>query len=337
MRWRLSALVAALALTSGCSATTESTEVGVRVERVGIFSTRGVQEQVYEPGGTYFFFRPMSDWHVFDTSIQNLIMVREHTEGDRQGDDSLRFKTIDGNDVSVNVTVAWRVVADKAPYLLQFVGDSTDEVEEKLVRGVSRSVIRDVLNQLSSEEYYQADRRFDMAEEAKGRLNRIFAEEGVHVEQILLGEHKFNQEYEQIIRDKKVAEQETERLASETEAARQEMLRDLEKAKGEVAKVLEKAQGDAAQRKLEADAIFFERQKQAEAILAEKTAKAEGLTEQARALAGSGGEKMVKLAIARALQGKEIVFVPAGTGMDLRSTDMNALLQTYGVQKAAGQ
>jgi hypothetical protein len=110
------------------------------------------------------------------------------------------------------------------------------------------------------------------------------------------------------------------------------MKRDLEKAKGEVSKTIEQARGESAQRTLEADAIFFERERQATAILAEKKARAEGLTAQARALAGSGGEAMVKLEVARALAGKKFVFVPAGGGMDVRSTDVNALLQTYGVQ-----
>jgi hypothetical protein len=44
---------------------------------------------------------------------------------------------------------------------------------------------------------------------------------------------------------------------------------------------------------------------------------------------------MVKLAIAKALQGKEIVFLPAGTGMDVRTTDVNALLSTYGIQSVS--
>ena len=140
------------------------------------------------------------------------------------------------------MTIAWSVMPDKAPYVLQFVGSDTGEVEDKFVRPVSRTIVRDVLNQLTSEEYYQADRRFQAAEEAKERLNVVLAGEGVLVEQVLLGEHKFNQTYEQIIRDKKVAEQEASRLQSETEAAAEEMKRDLERAKGTVSKSLEEAQ-----------------------------------------------------------------------------------------------
>ncbi len=332
MRNKLAALLLSVGLLglTACSASTESTEIGVRVVKATVIGSKGVQDDIYPQGGTYFFFRPLSDWYIYDVGLQNLQMTREHGEGSRVGDDSLRFKTIDGNDISVNVTIAWNIDPTMAPYIARFVGTSTDEVQEKLVRPVSRTVVRDVLNQLTSEEYYAAERRFAMGEQARERLSLILNQEGIIVEQVLLGEHKFNPEYEQTIKDKKVAEQEASRLVAETEAAGAEMERDLEKAKGRVSQAVEDAKGVAGRKRLEADAIFFEREKQAEAILAEKRASAEGLTAKAKAMAGSGGRSMVKLKVAESLKGKEIVFVPAGTGVDLRSTDMNALLQTYG-------
>jgi regulator of protease activity HflC (stomatin/prohibitin superfamily) len=320
------------ALCAGCSASTESTEVGVRTDLIGLFGGQGVRGDVYPPGGTYFFFRLFSGWYTFDTAIQNLVMVREAHVGDRVGDDSLRFKTVDGNDISVNVTVSWRIDPARAPYLVQFVGQSTAEVEDELVRPVARAMIRDVLNQLTSEAYYQAERRFQMGSEAKARLNQVLGPDGIIIEQVLLGEHKFNEEYEQMIRDKKVAEQEAERLVSEAVASAEEMKRDLEKMKGEVSKKIEAARGDAERKKLEADAVYFEREKAAMAVLTEKQSLAEGLRARTAALGGAGGDRMVKLKIAEALAGKEILFLPAGSGMDVRNTDMNALLQQYGVQ-----
>ena len=56
----------------------------------------------------------------------------------------------------------------------------------------------------------------------------------------------------------------------------------------------------------------------------------------AQALAGGGGTNMVKLKVAESLKGKQIVFLPAGSGMDVRTTDVNALLQRYGVEDVAG-
>jgi regulator of protease activity HflC (stomatin/prohibitin superfamily) len=332
-------MVTALLLSQlfGCTASTEATEIGVRTVNFSLLGGRGIQSEVYAQGQTYFFPRWFSSWTVYDVGLQNLEMVRAANPSDRLADESVKFKTVDGNDVSVDVTVVWQIEPSKAPHVLGKVGAANAEVSDKLVRPIARTVVRDVLNKLTSEEYYQADRRYQLAEEARERLTALLEPEGVQISQVLLGGHQFNATYEGIIRDKKVAEQEGARLQSETEAAAEEMKRDLEKAKGEVSKTIEQARGAAEQRKLEADAIFFERERQAAAILTEKKARAEGLQARARALAGGGGKAMVKLEVAKALAGKQILFVPAGGGNDLRTTDMNALLQQFGALSVAGR
>jgi regulator of protease activity HflC (stomatin/prohibitin superfamily) len=328
--------VGLLALLTACTPhSTGSTEVGVRVRKLALLGSAGVSSEAYAPGATYFFAPFLNDFYVFDAALQNLTMSRDSNTGNRRGDDALRFKTIDGNDISVNVTVAWSIDPTKVSYLVQFVGNDTTQVEEQLVRPVARTVIRDVLNALASEEYYDAGIRFQKGEEANQLLNLYLNDEGVRVQQVLLGEHRFNERYEQIIRDKKVAEQDAARLMSETDAAREQMVRELEVAKGGVSKSIEEARGEAEKRKISADAIYFQRQRQADAILAEQRAKAKGIAEKSKAIAGGGGRAMVKLEVARALAGKPIVFLPAG-GTDLRTTDLNGLLQTYGVMAAAG-
>ena len=332
---RLIPLAALALLGTGCTASTDTTEVGVRTVLFSPVGGAGVQEDVYPQGGVYFFPRFLSEWHTFDVAIQNISMMKSAGEGSRVGDDSLHFKTIDGNDIHVDVTISWTIDANKAPYVAQFVGQDRSQVEEKLVRPVARTVVRDVLNKLTSEEYYQANRRFYMANMARDRLNAVLEQEGIRIDQVLLGEHTFNETYEQMIRDKKVADQEAEKLVSETDAVIEERKRDMEMAKGEVSRAIEEAKGYAQQRRIEADAIFYERTKEAEAIRVEKRAKADALIEQARAVSGSGGRNMVKLEVAKHLKGKRIIFVPAGSGMDFRSMDMNKFLQTYGT-KALG-
>jgi regulator of protease activity HflC (stomatin/prohibitin superfamily) len=324
------AIATALLTAVGCSASTESTEVGVRTINVSLIGGRGVSHDVYPQGGTYFFPRMLSEFDTFEVGVQNLAMKRE-TE------DAIRFKTNDGNDVWVDLTVSWEIEADKAWYVDQFVGQDAAEVETKLVRPVARAIVRDVLNQLTSEEYYESDRRFATAEQAKNRLNRALQQEGIHIEQVLLGEHKFNDTYEALIRDKKVAEQEASRLNSETEAELEGKRREMSQLVGEIEKAKALALGESEKRKRDADAIRYEREQQAAAIRLEASAKAEGQRERAAALQGTGGVNVVKLKVADALKGKRILFIPAGSGLDMRSTDMNALLSAYGAMSAAKQ
>ncbi|MDP2309716.1 MAG: SPFH domain-containing protein [Pseudomonadota bacterium] len=316
---------------------TGSTEVGVRTAKVALFGGAGVVKDIYPSGGTFFFAPFINDWHVYDIGLQNLAMTRDLKSGAREGDDSLHFKTHDGNDISVDVTVAWHIDPAKVVYVLQFVGPNNLSVEEQLVRPVARTVLRDLLNELRSEQYYDATARFAKAELARQACNHYLEPEGVTIDQVLLGEHKFNPAYEQVIKDKTVADQEAARLRSESEAAREQRRRELEVARGEVSMTIEQARGEATKRQLTADAAYFARQREAEAMLAEARAKAEGLKAQAKALSGTGGRNMVKLQVAEALRGKPIVFMPAGGGSDLRTTNMNALLEHFGALAVAGK
>ena len=133
-------------------------------------------------------------------------------------------------------------------------GESTDQVKEKLVRPACRSVVRDVLNSLRSEEFYVSEKRFAKAAEARDRLAAVLEPEGIMVRQVILGEHHFNPEYEKVIRDKKLAEQNSERMRSEARAAAEQVKSELQKAKGTVNQQLAAAQGALDTARLSADA-----------------------------------------------------------------------------------
>src|ERR671936_1421263 len=128
-------LLTALLLATFCSActfhSTDSTEVGVLTRKVtffGLLGHKGIQQETYPPGATYTFPALITDWNVFNVALQNLEMVVAKAKGDREGRDDLEFKTHDGNDIAVDVTVAWRIDPKKASYLLARVGGNTAEV-----------------------------------------------------------------------------------------------------------------------------------------------------------------------------------------------------------------
>jgi regulator of protease activity HflC (stomatin/prohibitin superfamily) len=323
-----------LFLTACTFHSTDSTEVGVLTRKIALFGKSGVQQETYPPGATYTFPAFITDWHVFNVALQNLSMTRSKAEGDRAEKDDIEFKTHDGNDISVDVTVAWRIDTAKTPWILEHVGGSTDEVKENLVRPACRSIVRDVLNTMTSEEYYVSDKRFQKAEEAREKLAVVFGPEGVIVERVILGEHHFHPEYEKVIHDKKLAEQTAERMVSEGHAAQQEALRNLETAKGQVNQKIATARGALDQVKLHADADYYRSQREAEAILAEKKAHAKGVEKTNQAMSGAGGRTLVKLRVAEALAGKQIVFLPSGgKAGGLQTMNLNDLLARYAVSE----
>jgi regulator of protease activity HflC (stomatin/prohibitin superfamily) len=334
---RIFLLLSALSMAACVSHSTGETEIGVLVCKLGIGCAdgKGVQRDLYPPGSTNFFAPFLRDFYTFDTKVQNLEMVFAAKNGDRAGRDDLQFKTTDGNDISMDVTVAWTIDPKHAPDLLQNVGTSTAEVKEKLVRPMARTLVRDVLNELDSEAVYNSDKRFEKAEKAKKVLGEALAPHGVLVSQVILHEHRFAPDYEKVIHERKLAEQRAEQLKSETEAATQEALRNLESARGKVASDIAQATGQLAQAKLAADAEYYKAEQNADAILSEKTAEAKAISKRNEALRGSGGRAMVKLRVAEALEGKQIVLVPGGaSGVGLHKLDVNKLVDQAVVNEA---
>jgi len=296
---------------SGCGIvhSTGPTQVGVRVNIL-----TGLEDRIYAPGSTYFFIPFINDWYAFDVSVQTLSMVA-HSGSDHPSD--LAFKTRDGNDIAADVTVQYRMLPEKAAVILQTVGTTDQEVKEKLVRPLARSIVRDALNELNSEGFYISDKRFAAAEKASEELNKAFAQYGLVCEKVALIDYRFHAHYQQAIDAKKVADQAVNKNRSAAEAAIQEYQRNLETKKGDVEKQIAEADGGSAQVRLSADAYYFTRQKDAQAI-----------RKLGEAVAGSGGRTMVKLRLAEALTGKRILLLPSGEGgVSLNRTDINDLVK----------
>lgn len=319
---------------SGCVPhTTGETEVGVRTRKIGLFGKKGVEERIYAQGSTYFFMPLINDWNVFDTKLQNLEMTFSENRGDRKAQDDLVLKTIDGNDISLDIIIAYRIDATKAPYILQYVAKDDRTLRDMIVRTIARSKPRDIFGELKTEAFYVAESREAQANKAKTALQETLGPMGIIIEKVLTNDYRFNPEYTKAIEDKKVADQQVEKNKSAQHAALEEYKRKLEETRGEVNKLVADADGQYQKAKIEAD-VYLEQQKLlAEAIKAEGIAEAKGITEMNKALAGSGGEVMVKLKIAEALQGKKITLLPVSEGgMNLKTTNINGLIETMGVK-----
>ena len=275
----------------------------------------------------------INDWDVFDTKLQNLEMTYSQVRGDRKSRDDLVLKTIDGNDISLDVIIAYRIDANKAPHILQYVARDDATLRDKIVRTVARSKPRDIFGELKTEAFYVADAREAQSGKAREALQKILGPMGIIVEKVLTNDYRFNPEYQKAIEDKKVADQQVEKNKSAQHAATEEYKRKLEEARGEVNKMVADADGQYLKDKIEADVYQEQQQLLAKAIQAEGIAEATGIQEMNNALAGSGGEAIVKLRIAEAIQGKRILLLPVSEGgMNLKTTDINRLIETLGIK-----
>lgn len=319
-------LLAALALaagTSGCAYRTGATEVGVKFNKI----TKSMEQT--QPGTTHFFLPVVNDWKKFDISLQNLVMTAE--AGNQQTKDDLRFKTRDGNDIETDVTVRWRINPDKVDYIWKYVAPSTDEVRLRLVRPQARTYVRDVLNRLDSEEYYNPRLRFAAANDATRLLARHLEPYGVLVEQVLIGDFSFKPEYQRLINSRKEAEKQAEKLEAEILAMQEANQANLQAKVAELTQQLTQAQGQLEKARRDADAYLGRRQQEAQAILAEKASMSESIRKERDALNGSAGDAYVDLQIIEALQKKEIRQIPKLPGGGNVIVDGNRLLEQLGV------
>lgn len=323
---RALAVVVVALVASGCYRSTGSTEVGIKIGK--LFGA----DEVVVPGRTVIVVPIVHDWYVFDTKTQTVEM-KEDGNG-VSGDDALDFKTRDGNDVSVDVTVLYHVDPAKAPHVLRHVASDVDEVRAVLVRPLARSIPRDSLNELSSEEFYDSDLRAAKEEQALVNLRRALEPYGLVCERVVLGNYRFHRNYQAAIDQKKVADQTVNKNRSAAEAAVKEWERELETTRGEVGQLLATERGKAQQVTLQTDAYYEAKKLEADAIVSEKAARAQGITKMKEAMSGAGGRTMVKLRIAEALKGKRIVQFPTSdSAINLQQTDVNRFLESAGVSR----
>ena len=325
MKTLIALLILSTLLLSACTPhTTQATEVGVRFNKI----TRSTE--ISEAGATYFFTPIINDWTTFDTSTQNLIMSAKAGTGDRKEKDDLRFKTRDGNDIETDVTVRWRIDPSRAAGIWRADAPTTLALKERVVRPQARAYVRDVLNRLDSEEYYNPDLRFAAASDSTKVLAGALKPYGIIVEQVILGDFSFKPDYQNLINKRKEAEKQAEKLEAQILATAESNKAIVQQRIAELTELLTRSQGELEQAKRTADAYLGRRQQEAQATLTEKNAAAQGMRKERAALNGSAGDAYVSLQLIDALQKKEIRQIPKMPNGNV-IIDGNKLLQQLGV------
>jgi regulator of protease activity HflC (stomatin/prohibitin superfamily) len=330
MKKILFALLLVPALAACTPHTTGATEVGVQFNKI----TRNTE--VAQPGATYFFMPILNDWTKYDVSTQNLVMAAKVKQGGRRDKDDLVFKTRDGNDIETDVTVRWRIDPSKSAEIWKTVARSREDIEEKLVRPQSRAYVRDVLNRLDSEEFYNPELRFRAAMDATKLLAEHIQPYGIIVEQVMLGDFSFKPEYQGLINKRKEAEKQAEKLEAQILATQESNQANLQQKVSELTEQLTRAEGELEQAKRTADAYLVQKQQEAQALIAEYEAYAEGIRKERAALVGSAGDAYVSLQLIDALQKKEIRQIPKLPNGNV-IIDGNKLLQQLGIINYAAQ
>jgi regulator of protease activity HflC (stomatin/prohibitin superfamily) len=116
-----------------------SSFVQIDAGQVGVTKLFGNVQANVLPSGLHMI-NPLLEVDRLDVRTQNYTMSGVHDEGLKSGDDAIRVLTADGLEVTIDLTVLYRVLPRDAPKLIKETGI---DYETKIVRPISRTRIRD--------------------------------------------------------------------------------------------------------------------------------------------------------------------------------------------------
>lgn len=235
----------------------ESNERGV----VKTIQAGGVRPQALD-SGLHWILPVVEQVVTYSISNQTYTMSFLPNEGQQQGDDSIRARTKDGQEVIIDATVIYRIDPGK---VVQLHIAWQENYEDGVVRPETRGVIRDAASQYGVEEVVSTKRE-EMVQIISDELARSLSENNLELLDFILRDIHFSEEYAAAVEQKQIAEQQAlqaklvvEQKKQEAEQARQEAqgLADAAviAAKGEAEAILIQAQAESDANRLLAESL----------------------------------------------------------------------------------
>jgi SPFH domain, Band 7 family protein len=194
---------------------------------IGVQSLFGkIQNQVLHSGLNVV--NPLVEVRPIDVRTQNYTMSGVNDEGDQSGDDAIRVLTKDGLEVTIDLSVLYRVSASSAPKLIREIGV---EYKDKIIRPVARTKIRDNAVYYDAVELYST-KRDDFQQRIFKSIDDEFSRRGLILENLLVRNITLPQTVKQTIESKISAEQEAQKMQFVLQKEKQEAERKRVEAQG---------------------------------------------------------------------------------------------------------
>lgn len=204
----------------GCFVQIDAGQVGVQK----LFGK--VQQNVLNSGLN--IVNPLVTVERLDVRTQNYTMSGVNDEGHKTGDDAIRVLTSDGLEVTIDLTVLYRVIPSEAPKLIRETGA---DYEDKIVRPISRTRIRDNAVYYEAVALYSTKRDEFQNRIFKG-IEADFKNRGLMLENLLVRNITLPANVKATIEQKIQAEQEAQKMQFILAKERQEADRKRVEAQG---------------------------------------------------------------------------------------------------------
>jgi regulator of protease activity HflC (stomatin/prohibitin superfamily) len=212
-RWILVLVGVGMIFLGSSTATFKQIDAG----HVGVQKIFGkVQDNVLYEGLN--IVNPLATVIEVSTQTQNYTMSGMIDEGQKKGDDAIRILAADGLEVTIDLTVLYRVTAADAPKIIQQIGEN---FEDKVVRPMTRTRIRENAVAFSAVELYSTKREA-FQNSIKLAIEKDFRERGLVLEQLLVRNISLPASVKESIERKITAIQESQRMEYVLDKGRQE-------------------------------------------------------------------------------------------------------------------
>jgi len=289
------ALVLALVLTTlGAGLVyVESNERGV----VKTITAGAVRPDPIQPG-LHWILPVVEQVVTYSISNQNYTMSAVATEGQQQGDDSIRARTKDGQEIILDASVLYRVDPRK---VVQLHIVWQNNYEQGIVRPEARGIIRDAVAQYGVEEVVSS-KRAEMVGYITEQLSATFSENNLELVDFILRDIHFSEGYALAVEQKQIAEQQAQQAKLTVEQKKQEAEQARQIAEGVADAAVIAAQGSA-----DSAVIAAKGAAEARLINAEAEAKANQLLSESLTPTLLQYQYILKLA-----PGVQTIFIPSG-------------------------
>lgn len=201
--------------------------VTIEAGQIGVKKLFGKVQRDVLPSGLHVV-NPLYEVERMDVRTQNYTMSGVQDEGKQVGDDAIRVLTADGLEVTIDLTVLYRLIPGEAPRMVRETGT---DYRDKIVRPISRTRIRD------NAVYYEAISLYSTKrDEFQGRIfsaiENDFKRRGLLLENLLVRNITLPASVKGAIEQKIQAEQEAQKMQFVLQKERQEAERKRVEAQG---------------------------------------------------------------------------------------------------------
>lgn len=216
---------------------------------ISAFASKGYREQALQPGLRWII--PFAEQVTrYPISRQTYTMASSTGEGQVAGDDSIRARTKDGQEILIDASVIYSIDPSK---IIELHINWQNRFQDELVRPAARNTIRDAASQYSVEEIVST-KRAEMEQLITSTLTEAFASNDLVLVSFLLRDIHFSEEYAAAVEQKQIAEQQAQQAKLVVEQKKQEAEQARQVAQGQADAAVIAAQGAAEARIIQAKA-----------------------------------------------------------------------------------